>query len=164
MEGREEMITLRDTVEIETPPQKIFEWFAHLDENFRTWHPKDHVECRYLKGSPLEQDSVLYFEVYLLGKLQKAKFHITNVVPNSKIEYRLGFPLSLLGGGGAFIMEPRGADSVFIQDVYLGRKTPLLGTMLDVFIKIFLGRLNEDYKRHIAEEGQNLKRIMEGGT
>ena len=164
MEGREEMITLRDTVEIETPPQKIFEWFAHLDENFRTWHPKDHVECRYLKGSPLEQDSVLYFEVYLLGKLQKAKFHITNVVPNSKIEYRLGLPLSLLGGGGAFIMEPRGADSVFIQDVYLGRKTPLLGTMLDVFIKIFLGRLNEDYKRHIAEEGQNLKRIMEGGT
>jgi hypothetical protein len=122
------------------------------------------VECRYLKGNPLECDSVLYFEVYLLGKLQKAKFHITSVVPNSQIVYRLGFPLSLLGGGGAFIMEPHGVNSVFIQNVYLGRKVPLLGVVVDMFIKIFLGRLNEDYKRHIAEEGQNLKRIMEEGT
>ena len=109
------MITLRDTIEIETSPEQIFEWFAHLDKNFCSWHPKEHVECRYLKGSPLEPDSVLYFEVYLLGKLQKAKYHITNVVPNSKVEYRVGFPLSLFGGGGAYIVERRGANSLFIQ-------------------------------------------------
>ena len=87
-----------------------------------------------------------------------------NVIEPLKIEYRLGFPLSLLGGGGAFIMEPRGTNSVFIQDVYLGRKSPLIGAVTDTFIKMFLGRLNEDYKRHIAEEGQNLKRIMEEGS
>ncbi len=158
------MITLRDTIEIKTSPEKIFEWFAHLDKNFRSWHPKDHVECRYLKGSPLEEGSILYFEVYLLGKLQKAKFHITNVVPNSRIEYRMGFPLSLLGAGGAFIMEPKGANSLFIQDVYMGTKIPLVGVVVDMLIQIFFGRLNEDYKRHIVEEDQNLKKIMEEGT
>lgn len=68
------MITSRDTIEIKTSPEKIFEWFAHLDKNFKSWHPKEHVECRYLKGSPLEEGSILYFEVYLLGKLQKAKY------------------------------------------------------------------------------------------
>ena len=158
------MITLRDTIEIKTPPKNIFEWFAHLDKNFRSWHPKDHVECRYLKGSPLEEGSILYFEVYLLGKLQKAKFHITNVVPNSRVEYKMGFPLSLIGAGGAFIMEPLGANSLFIQDVYLGTKIPLVGVVVDMLIQIFFGRLNEDYKRHIVEEDQNLKKIMEEGT
>jgi hypothetical protein len=102
--------------------------------------------------------------VYLLGKLQKAKFHITSVIPNFQIVYRLGFPLSISGGGGAFIMEAHGANSVFIQDVYLGRKAPLIGIVADTFIKIFLGHLNEDYKRHIAEEGQDLKRIMGEST
>lgn len=158
------MITLRDSIEIKTSPKKILEWFAYLDKNFRSWHPKDHVECRYLKGSPLEEGSILHFEVYLLGKLQKAKYHITKVEPNSRVEYKVGFPFSLLGGGGAYIVEPRGANSLFIQDVYIGTQIPLLGSVVDKLIQIFLGRLNEAFKQHMAEEDQNLKRIMEEGT
>ena len=158
------MITLRDTIEINTSPEKIFEWFAHLDKYFQSWHPEDHVECRYLKGSPLEEGSLLYFEVYLLGKLQKAKYYITKVEPNSRIEYRMGFPLSLLGAGGAFIMEPQGTNSLFIQDVYMGTKIPLLGVAVDKLVQIFFGRLNEAFEQHMAEEDQNLKRIMEKGA
>ena len=158
------MITLRDTIEIKTSPEKIFEWFAHLDKNFNSWHPKEHVECRYLKGNPLEEGSILYFEVYLLGKLQKAKYHITNVKLNSRIEHKVGFPLSLLGAGGAWIVEPRGANSLFMNDVYLGSKIPLLGSVVDKLIQIFLGRGNEIIIQHMAEEGQNLKRIMEEGA
>ena len=37
------MITLRDTIEIQTSPEKIFQWFTHLDRNFRSWHPKVYV-------------------------------------------------------------------------------------------------------------------------
>ena len=155
------MIVLRDTIEIKVQPEKIFQWFAHLDKNFRSWHPKEHVECRYLKGSPLERDSILYFEVYLLGKLQKAKYHITNVNPNSRIEYRMEFPLSLLGGGGAWIVEPHGANLLFMNDIYLGTKLPLLGSVMDKLIQLFFGRLNEAFKQHMAEEDQNLKKIME---
>jgi len=102
--------------------------------------------------------------VYLLGKLQKAKYHITNVEPNSRIEYRMEFPLSLLGDGGAWIVEPRGANSLFMNDVYLGTKIPLLGNLVDKLIQIFFGRLNEAFKQHMAEEDQNLKKIMEEGT
>ena len=102
--------------------------------------------------------------MYLLGKLQKAKYHITKVEPNSRVEYKVGFPFSLLGGGGAYIVEPRGANSLFIQDVYIGTQIPLLGSVVDKLIQIFLGRLNEAFKQHMAEEDQNLKRIMEEGT
>ncbi len=158
------MITLRDTIEINTSPEKIFEWFAHLDKNFQSWHPEDHVECRYLKGSPVEPDSIIYFEVHLLGKPQKAKYYITKVEPNSRIEYTAGFPLSLLGARGDWIVEPRGTNSLFMNDVYLGRNIPLLGSALDKIIQIFFGRLNEAFKQHMAEEDQNLKRILEEGT
>ena len=105
------MITLRDTIEIETSPQKIFEWFAHLDENYRAWHPTDHVESRYLKGSPVERDSIVYFEEYLHGDLERMKFQTTNVEPNSRIEYRVLFPYSLLGMRGSFIIRQYEARS-----------------------------------------------------
>jgi hypothetical protein len=158
------MITLRDTIEIKTSPEKIFKWFTHLDKNFQSWHPAEHVECRYLKGSPLEEGSILYFEVYLLKKLQRAKYFIKKVEPNSRIDYTVGFPLSLLGGGGAYIVEPRGTSSLFIQDLYIGRNIPVLGKIIDKFTQVFLGRLNEAFKQHMAEEDQSLKRIMEEGA
>jgi hypothetical protein len=158
------MITLRDTVEIKTSPEKIFQWFAHLDKNFSSWHPKEHVACRYLKGNPLERNSVLYFEVYLLGKLQKARYRVTIVKPNSRIEYSMEFPLSLIGGRGAWIMEQRGCNSLFMNDLYLGTRVPLLGSVMDRLIQLFLGRLNRAFVQHMAEEDQNLKRIMEEGT
>ena len=158
------MITLRDTIEITTSPENIFQWLAHLDKNFQSWHPKEHVECRYLKGSPLQEGSILYFEVYLLGKLQKAKYHITNVEPNSRIEYKAGFPLSLFNGRGDYVVEPLGDNSLFIQDIYLGTKIPLLGSIMDKLIQVLFGRLNEAFKRHMAEEDQYLKRIMEEGV
>ena len=158
------MITLQDKIEINTSSEKIFEWFAHLDKNFKSWHPKEHVECRYLKGNPLEEDSILYFEVYLLGKLQKAKYYITNIEPNSRIEFKVGFPLSLFGGRGDYVVEPRGDNSLFIQDTYLGMRIPLLGSVIDKLIQLLLGRLNEAFKKHMAEEDQNLKRIMEEDT
>jgi len=39
------MITLKESVEIKTTHKKIFEWFAHLDENYCSWHPA-HVDFR----------------------------------------------------------------------------------------------------------------------
>jgi hypothetical protein len=135
--------------------------FAQLDKNFQSWHPEEHVQCRYCKGGPLEKGSILYFEVYLLGKLQKAKYRITNVEPNSRIEYKMEFPLSLLGGSGAWIMEPKGANSIFMNDIYLGTNLPVAEKVMDKLIQLSLGRVNAAFKHHMAEEDQNLKKIME---
>jgi hypothetical protein len=44
---------LKDETLIEAPPERIFEFFAHMEENYAAWHP-DHVAFRWTKGKGLE--------------------------------------------------------------------------------------------------------------
>jgi len=149
------MIILKDTVEIKAPPEQIFKFFVHFKENFPAWHP-DHVECRYLTPGPLREDSVIYIEEYLHEKLHKLKLRITKIEPNSRIEYK-----TFMGTTGVFIVEPRGAETLFTAEMHVGTKIPLVGELIDRIMRIFLSRQLEGINRHIAEEGQNLKRLLE---
>jgi len=153
------MIILRDTVEIKASPERIFEFFVHFKENFHAWH-RDHVECRYLnfEGAPKES-SVIYIEEYLHGKLHKLKLHIAKIEPNSRIEYK-----TFLGTKGVFIMEPRGASSLFTAEMHIGTNTPLLRNLVDRIMRIFMSRQLEGIKQHMGGEGQNLKKILEEGS
>ena len=148
-------MVLRDTVEIKASPEQVFGWLAHFKENYLAWHP-DHVECRYLKGNPIEEGWIIYCEEYLHGKLHRFKFEVTKVEPNSRIDFKSGF-----GMAGAFIVEPRGANSLFTAETYVGTKAPLLGKLFDKLMWTFLGSRLKAGKRHMAEEGQNLKSILE---
>ncbi len=158
------MIIFQDTIEIKTAKEKIFDWFAHIERNYRAWHPKDHKECRYLKGSSLEIGSIIYCEEYLGGYLEKPRFQITNVKPYSQLEYKLLFPYSIVGTRFVFIIEPYNTSSLFTTQIHLGYKIPLLGGLLNKFIQIlcvlFDGKLRT-VSQHITEEEQNLKRILE---
>ena len=147
------MITLKDSIEIKTTPEKIFKFFVHFEENFHAWHP-DHVECRWLKGKPFEEGSILYVEEYLHGKLHKFKFFGTKVELNKKIEYTLSFPMSIICPKGSFIIEPRRESSIF---------TATLSFRFGwLFSKLAKNRVDA-IKKHMREEGENLKRLLEEG-
>jgi len=150
------LIVLRDTVEIEAAPEQIFNFFIHFKDNFHDWHP-DHVECRYLnfEGTP-EEGSVIYIEEYLHGKLHKLNLHITKLKPNARIEYK-----TFLGSKGVFIIEPRGDNSSFTAEMYMGTNVRLLANLVDIIMKIFMSRRLQGIEQHMSEEGQNLKRILE---
>lgn len=145
------MIAIKDSIEIKTTPEKIFDWFVHLEENFRAWHP-DHVKCCWLKGKPFEEGSILHVEEYLHGKLHKIKFRGTKVKPNKKIEYKLLFPTSIVCPKGSFIIEPKGKNCIF---------TATLSFRFGwLFSKLAKNRV-EAVKKHMKEEGENLKRLLE---
>ena len=161
------MIVLRDKIEIQAPPERIFQWFTRLDKNYRTWHPEDHVELRYIKGSLTEKDSLIYFEEYLYGKMEKMKFRITKIESNARIEYRFlfPFPYSLFKARGAFITKRHGDNTLFTAEIIWGHKIPVLGKLEDKLIRKSLTapRL-QAIKQHMLEEGQNLKLIIEETT
>jgi len=149
------MITLRDAIEIKASPEQIIEFFLNFKENFYTWHP-DHVECRYLTPGPLKENSVIYFEEYLHGKLHKLKLRITLIKPNSRIEYK-----TFMGTKGIFIMKPKGTSTLFLAEMHMGSNIPVLGKIMDIIMLKLLSRQLEGLKQHMVEEGQNLKKILE---
>jgi len=58
-----EEITLTDSIEIRTTPEKVFDFLIHLvdDKSYRIWHPEDHIAFRWLKGKPYITDCFLEF-------------------------------------------------------------------------------------------------------
>ena len=150
------MILLRDEIEIKAPPEKVFDWLKHFKENYLNWHP-DHTECRFVKGSSiLEIGSVLCVEEYLHGKLHKLKLRPTKVISNSLLKYKAGF-----GIRGAFEIKPKENSLLFIAEICIGSKFPVLGWIFDKIMHHLLSDRLEALKKHMAEEGENLKRLLE---
>ena len=154
-----EDVTLADSIEIKTTPEKIFDFFANLvdDESYRAWHPDDHVALRWIEGQPWEEGSVVHAEEYIHGKLHKLKFVVTKVIPNREIEYvpasrflRRYFPKN------TFSVEQKEGTCVFTAT-----GTYRLGWLAKTFAKKRLERGLLSVKKHMKEEGENLKRILE---
>lgn len=148
------MTTLKYSIEINIAPEKIFNGLIRVfssDENYKAWH-KDHVKCEWLKGKPFEIGSVLYVEEYLHGESHKLKIVGTLLEPNRKIEYKLLFPASIICSDGSFTIEPKEESSIFTATLSFR-----MGWLFSMFAK---GRV-EAIKKHMKEEGENLKMILE---
>ena len=152
------MISLRDSIEIETTPKQLFAWLERMPQEYESWHP-DHVSCRVLQGSMLEVGSEIEAEEYLHGKLHSMRFRMTKVIP----ERRLEFDIEGMGRG-AFEAQVAGEGLNFVAELDIGSDAPLLGRLVDIVFHTFFGRRIEEMRRHMAEEGQNLKAILESGT
>ena len=156
-----EDVFLTHSVEIRTTPEKIFEFFSTLvdDESYRAWHSDDHVALRWMKGSPWQEGSVVYAEEYFHGKLHKLTFVIMKVVPNRRIEY---VPVSRFlrryAPMNTFSIEPKESSCVFTATVHL--RLPLLPRLL---AKKSVERGVSSARKHIEEEVENLKKILEAG-
>ncbi|MEW6103944.1 MAG: SRPBCC family protein [bacterium] len=155
------MVIFKDTIEIKATPEKVFDWFANMEKNYKIWH-KDHKECRYLKGDSLEIGSVIYVEEYIDGYLEKTRFQITNTRQYSQLEYKALFPHSIGGARFVFIIEPYNSGSLFTTELHLGHKIGLLNRFIQILCVLFNNKLKA-VKQHITEEQENLKRILEEG-
>ena len=145
---------ITDSIGIKAPPERVFSFLTGLkdDASYRAWHP-DHVVMRWIKGEPFQAGSVAYFEEYLHGKMHKGKFICTKVIPNRLIEYRPLFPLSVFFPGNRFVIEPTDEGSCIFTATGTVRIGPL-GKRLS-------RKQIEGVKRHMKEEGENLKAILE---
>jgi hypothetical protein len=151
--------SLTDTIEIRTTCEKIFDFLVHLvdDESYRAWHPEDHVALRWLKGKPWEEGSLVYAEEFIHGKLHKLKFIVTKVVQNREIEYvpaswllRRYFPKN------TFFIESKETTCLFIAT-----GTFRVGWLARTFARKRLDLGLASVRKHMKEEGENLKRILE---
>jgi uncharacterized protein YndB with AHSA1/START domain len=149
------VITLTDSIEVRAAPEKVFRWLTNLKQkaDYQSWHP-DHVDLRWTKGEPFAKGSIAYFEEYIHGKLHKFTFLCTKVVPDKLIEYRPLFPWSIFMPKGTFVLEPKGQNSCTFTATISLRVGPL-------YRKLVRSQL-QTVKQHMKEEGEILKKILEG--
>ena len=154
-----EDIVLTDSIEIKATPEEIFEFFLKIvdDASYQAWHSEDHVAFRWIRGEPWQQGSVAYAAEYIHGKLHKFKFLIKEVVPNRKIEL---VPLSRI----LRIYFPRNTLSIDSRDgfcVFTASGVLRVGRLVKLLARNRLEQGLSSVKKHMKEEGQNLKRILE---
>ena len=148
------MVALTDSIKIKANPEEIFNALTKIfstEKYYKMWH-KDHTICKWLKGKPFEKGSIVYAEEYLHSKLHKMKFIGTRVVKNKIIEFKLLFPTSIICPKGSFVIEKDNENSIFTANLYF--------RFSNFFIKYAKDRV-DIIKRHMKEEGENLKKIVE---
>ncbi len=146
-------MTLEDSVEIRTAPDRIFDFFEHMDRNYQSWHP-DHVVFKWVEGSSLKEGAVFYFEEYIAGKLLKKRVRFTRIEADKHIEFAPTFwLLRLFLPRFVFHIDVDGDRCKFAARIRI-RIGPLA--------KRLHQREFDAVRQHMREEGQNLKRLLEG--
>lgn len=95
-------------------------------------------------------------EEFLHGKLHSMRFRMTKVLPGERVEFVIqGMGL------GAFEIEAVGDRVRFIAELDIGSNTPIIGKLFDFVFSQFFQRRIDAMRQHMAEEGQNLKALLE---
>lgn len=149
------MITLCDEVEIHATPAQVFAWIADLPAHYLEWHP-DHLSCRWERGTGLAEGARLVCEERLHGEVHRLTLTATRVVPDRLLEYRMPY------GDGSFETLPSDGGAVFVAGLRLGTRIPLIGRLVDAVLIRFFGDRLLAMRTHMAEEGVNLKALLEG--
>jgi hypothetical protein len=146
------MILSETSPEIHAAPDQLFAFFMAMETNYTAWH-LDHVVFRWLDKPAMKRGVRFYFEERIGGRLLRKKVAFTRVEPGSAIEFaptsrlfRLLLPRIL------FRIEPSERGFTVTQDIHL-RIGPLAA---------WLNRRElEAVRRHMHEEGENLKQLLE---
>lgn len=152
------MIELRDTVTINVPPSVLWDWLQSMPDHYREWHPH-HLSARWVHGAALASGAVMEVRERLHGKPHRLRMKVIEVQPGKLVRYRV-FP----GVSGAFFVRAVKGGVAFTAVMTIGTPVPLIGPVIDKLLCWPLGRRIEAIGRHQAEEGANLKALLEKGT
>jgi len=145
-------MVLQDETLIEAPPERIFAFFALMEDNYVAWHP-DHLSFRWTKGKGLAPGVEFHFEERVAGKLLEKTVRFTKIVPGRIIEFEpTGWLMRLILPEMSFEVQPQGGKSLFIARVRV--RTGPIGAWLN-------RREFDAVRHHMKEEGENLRRIVE---
>jgi uncharacterized protein YndB with AHSA1/START domain len=143
---------LSQTTIIAAPAERIFAFFENMEENYTRWHP-DHVSFRWLQEGRQAVGNRFHFEERIHGQHVKRVMRYTKVEPGHLIEFvpdnaLIRFFLRRV----SFIIEPLDGRCRLTQEVQI-RIGPI-GKRLN---RAGLAAV----ERHMREEGENLKALVE---
>lgn len=146
---------LEESTRTSASPSAVYRFFETMDENYTRWHP-DHVEFRWIDGGGLAKGNEAYFEERIGGKLQRKTVRFTEIDPDRYIEFEPTSRLvALLMPSISFTIDPTSDGCEVTQRITV--RTGPIGARLN-------RREFDAVRKHMREEGENLKRILEAET
>jgi hypothetical protein len=155
LELQKHMVLVHE-VNINTSPDKIWDFLIKINKNYSVWHPKDHILFNWTSGNPFETGSTFYAEQYMMDEKIKYNGKITESIEGEKITMTFSFPLSLITEKIEMIIVNKGTYSTFKHITYM--KFKFLSRT--IFKNQNLKMLN-DMDAHVKTEGNNMKNILE---
>lgn len=143
---------LEETTGMKASPKEVYLFFEKMEENYERWHP-DHITFQWIDGGVLEEGAKAYFEEEIAGKLQKKTVQFTQIDPDRYIEFKpTSRVIGLLMPHISFTITPRSDGCELTQRIKV--RTGPIGARLN-------RREFDAVRKHMQEEGENLKRISE---
>lgn len=140
---------------IQASNEEVYSFFEKMKENYLDWHP-EHIAFEWRKGEGLEVGNVFYFKEEIGGQLLKKETRFTKIIPNQYIEFKMvNWFYRWFIPKMTFIFEEKDKGCLFTAQVFLRGIGPLG--------KLAHKKEFEAVKKHMTEEGLNLKRIIETG-
>ena len=147
---------LEDRIFIAAPPATGFAFFDDMAVNYTRWHP-DHLGLEWREGRGIVPGTVIWFSERIAGKVLSGEVRITEVVPGRFFAFApTGWLMRAFLPRMSFAFHPDPGGFVFEAEVWLRGIGPL-GRRLN-------RREFDAVERHMAEEGRNLKRLLESGA
>lgn len=143
---------MTDEIWIRSTPEAFFDFFEKMEEHYTDWHP-DHRLFRWVDGRGVEEGVTFYFEEVIGGELMKKKVVFTRVEEARHLEFTFtNRLLRLIMPRISFHAEPKDDGILVTAEIHV--RTGPIGAWLN-------RREFDAVRRHMREEGENLKRILE---
>lgn len=144
---------LEDRTLIEAPPERVFGFFDAMAQNYLRWHP-DHARFEWRQGDRVAVGNTFYFEEVIAGRLLKKEVVFTAVEPGRFMAFApTWWLMRLFLPSMTFETRPHGTGTEFVAAIRV--RTGPVGARLN-------RREFDAVRQHMREEGENLKRLMEG--
>ena len=143
---------LRNETWLRTTPNRIMEFFQAMESNYTRWHP-DHHRFEWAKGRGIGEGVEFEIEEEIDGKSKRKRLVYKRVVNGHHIEFApTSKLLRVLLPRILFRIIPDGDGCRLVQEVHV-RIGP---------VGAWLNRKEFDkVRRHMREEGENLKTLLE---
>lgn len=142
---------LVDSIAIDAPPDAVWEWLTDIPAHYGEWHP-DHVSAEWERGEPSQIGSIMRAVEVLDGTRETLRMELTSIEPPHRLRYRMRGLISILLPGGGFTVTPQDGGCLF---------TAFISYRMGRFTERLFDRRVAALTRHMEEEGENLKRIIE---
>ena len=120
--------------------EKLLDNIQNLNKIYTLYCPDEHIKCKYIKGNPLEESSILYFEEYIAGKKHKMKYEVHRVINNRNIIFKAMFPKSIFNIKVIFEIKEINDGILFSRMIQLGTKTAFVGKIIDSLFLFLIGK------------------------